>query len=269
VLHRRLRRIARDRRAYRAAARQAFVQRQFAYETGANGDAPGIAEHVSRVGGGASPGTLQETASEITRAAVRDYPDREAQLKAGIKTPRSLWYALALDPPLAPPTERELREVKARALTRRDEHDRYVAALVVGMDSDAVLAAELEVAIRRYLAADAWQIWQEVVKQAAERTHAAIERRRSRVRWLAERFGCGEHGGWSIADIARLLLASANDWTRPPCPLLAEKYGAQHDAGDAAGEEKLIEVLRKDLACAKPKKAPSRALGRISGKKRR
>jgi hypothetical protein len=48
--------------------------------------------------------------------------------------------------------------------------------------------------------------------------------------------------------------------------LLVEKYGAHHDAGDAAGEEKLIEVLRKDLADAKPKKAPGRALGRVGGK---
>lgn len=267
VQARRICRIECERRAYREAERQALTGREFDLEMA--DDAPGIAAHVSRVGGADMIGTLRETASQITRDAVRDYPDLDgqldlhAQLKAGVKlveNPMSLWSALAVDPPIAPPTERELRELKARALTRQSEHDRYVTALVAGMnsDADAVLAAELEAAIRRYLAVVAWQVWQEAVEQAAEKTRAAVEHRRSRVRRLAEGLRVGEQGGWSIVDIARLLLASTSDWTRPPCPLLVDKYGADHD--DVSEEEKLIEVLRKDLADAKPKtRAGSRA----------
>jgi hypothetical protein len=260
-LRRALRVIERERRAHRKIERQVFTRRQFEREVACDRD-PGFAAHVERAGGYGVVGEVRESASSITRDAVCDFPGLEAQYKDGISNPSSLWSALTLDLP-GMPGVRELRALKERARERRDEHNRYVdgvRGLVAKIDPDAALVVEHEAAVLRYFAVRDWQSLHEAQTLAHAGRREAIQRRRARVRILATHLAVGDEGGWSISKVARLVLASTNDWTKPPCRALVDDY--------LDNENDLAEVIRKDLERGAPKPQARRTLGQAGGQTR-
>jgi hypothetical protein len=261
-LKRALRAIEVARHAHRKIERRVFTRRQFDREIADDCDS-GIAAHVDRVGGEGVVGEMRETASILTRRAVRDFPDLETQFRGGVSKTASLWSALTLDLP-GMPGVRELRALKERARERREEHNRYVdgvRGVIAKMDPDAALVVEHEAAVLRYFAVADWQSWREAQTSAEAGGREAVQRRRSRVRILATHLGVGDEGGWSNIDVARLVLASSNDWTKPPCPNLVDRYG-----NDESG---LADVIRKDLERYAPKPRSRRQLGKAGGQIRR
>jgi hypothetical protein len=132
--------------------------------------------------------------------------------------------------------------------------------LVTKTDPDAALVIEHEAAVLRYLAVGDWQSLQQAHTLAQAKRRETVQRRRARVRILATHLRVWK-GGWSIINLARLVLASSNDWTKPPCPTLVDDY--------LDDENGLAEVIRKDLGRDAPKLGVRRPLGKAGGQIRR
>lgn len=151
-----------------------------------------------------------------------------------------LWHALNLEPP-RPPTRREVKALDTRASELRKRADDFAAAAVLIVEQLPGLTAEVEYhgAQLRLAAGTSKEDASYARERLNEGPDAAVNHRRARVLQLAAGLRVGEDEGWSLIDLARLVLASSRDWTVAPCPVLAARYELE--------DEKLRDVLGRDL----------------------
>jgi len=242
--------IKQQRQEHRENERKASVARMFALEI--KGTDPGISMQVERVGGAGVVGELKPTASPITQSAAGNYPSLDEQFQARIPTPRSLWSALALDPP-AMPTKREIGALKANAQRRHEEHDLFVAT-VDGLDLNSAERDAHRALQLRYFAAIARREWLAASAHAASKKHDDVLHRWERLAVLVRHLNVGLPHGRTLVDLARLILASGDDWTKPPCPRLVARWRLVARAGGDP-ERELAKEISRDLRRYGQKKA--------------
>jgi hypothetical protein len=144
------------------------------------------------------------------------------------------------------PTLQEIGALKARAQLRRDEHDRFVATVDSldpnSAERDAHRALEL-----RYFAAIARREWLEARLDANAIKHDEVRHRWERLATLAARLKVGEKPrSWTYTILAKLILASDDDWTIPPCPNYVAKWRDCEARGDDPARE-LVKEITRDL----------------------
>jgi hypothetical protein len=76
-----------------------------------------------------------------------------------------------------------------------------------------------------------------------------VSHRRERLTILATRLKVRPRGRWTYVTLAQLILASTDDWTRPPCPLFVAEY-KRAESNAEHRVRRLAEDIRKDLSRA-------------------
>lgn len=177
--------------------------------------------HDLRISEALVDGRLRATGSEFTRRALRHF------------TADDLWLLLRMtNAGSSEPcghTVKGLRRLKERADEARSRHAGFARALV-GLRlprAHAEAAEAIELGLRRVAA------WASLRSQRAQDDQRRIEKGTAKqmIRGVRKPALRQLHAGlgWSIPDLAALILASSDDWSFPPCPDFVDEFTEDED----------------------------------------
>lgn len=216
---------------------------------------------------------LKGTASAVTRAAIKIVGERD------------LYHLLDLDGISAERVAAFRAHVKVRAsalaaraqrcddLARLAERFRAQSLAAMAADSDPwARALRFRATTRQHVVASVEELTN-IVGRAAERVaaHARADRKwelkarpraddkgsrsataaiRKRLVELHTRLSRADSSRWTVAEVARLILASEDDWIDPPCPDLAKNYRPR--TGEARKASRLEAWIWTHLSRGRP-----------------